>query len=343
MATINGVQTINDVYALSIATDPSAGGGTVAPIGSFGGVKDGSGFWYKSGAGDTAWGQVPILTSGVLSPSLGGTGINNAGTFTNASNTTITGGGTIALGGFTLTIPATGTVPLGTGVANRVALWTTANGLSSSAVWTWNSTTGTTYNSAIAGGVVMIVQNAAAGATSFAEHRAGNGTYTNSQIIYGSAFTAAGLIVPHLSALSTTSNVGMLFASTAASTKMWWAIGGTALANEVMSLTSTELTVPVDIELGSDFIALDKTIDTTAGDSATINSIAGRFRKDTTGATFTLTNSYITANSIIILTLASDPGLASSAIFVVAGAGSAVITFQTIPLANTDVNFFIIN
>ena len=36
----------------------------------------------------------------------GGTGVNNAGTITNASNTTITGGGTLALAGFTLTVPA---------------------------------------------------------------------------------------------------------------------------------------------------------------------------------------------------------------------------------------------
>jgi hypothetical protein len=47
-----------------------------------------------------------------LASTLGGTGINNAGTLTNASNTTITGGGTVALGGFTLTVPATGTAAL---------------------------------------------------------------------------------------------------------------------------------------------------------------------------------------------------------------------------------------
>lgn len=60
----------------------------------------------------------PIYTSGgdgtlnseaVLNSIRGGTGINNAGTLTNASNTTITGGGTLALGGFTFTVPATGT------------------------------------------------------------------------------------------------------------------------------------------------------------------------------------------------------------------------------------------
>ena len=54
--------------------------------------------------------------SGILPPANGGTGVSNAGTLTNASNTTITGGGTLALAGFTLTVPATGTAALlGTG------------------------------------------------------------------------------------------------------------------------------------------------------------------------------------------------------------------------------------
>lgn len=92
----------------------------------------------------------------------------------------------------------------------------------------------------------------------------------------------------------------------------------------------------------------DKGIDTTAGDSATINSTAGRFRKDATGSTFTLTNSYITANSIIILQYASDPGITGFDNIVVAGAGSAVITFTTsgvaaAPTNNTDMNFWVIN
>ncbi len=45
-----------------------------------------------------------------LAASLGGTGINNAGTITNATATTITGGGTLALAGYTLTVANTASV-----------------------------------------------------------------------------------------------------------------------------------------------------------------------------------------------------------------------------------------
>lgn len=91
------------------------------------------------------------------------------------------------------------------------------------------------------------------------------------------------------------------------------------------------------------------TINTTAGDGATINNITGRFRKDTSGSTFTLTSSFITANSIIQLTFASAPGATGyDAPIVVAGAGSAVITFGTAsapasPGNDVDVNFLILN
>lgn len=69
-----------------------------------------------TGAGFTvALGSSTI--TGTLAATNGGTGVSNAGTFTNASNTTVTGGGTIALGGFTLTVPATGTAAL-LGTAN---------------------------------------------------------------------------------------------------------------------------------------------------------------------------------------------------------------------------------
>lgn len=61
-----------------------------------------------------AYGKVDVVShvTGVLPAINGGTGVANNGTITNASNTTITGGGTLALAGFTLTVPATGTAML---------------------------------------------------------------------------------------------------------------------------------------------------------------------------------------------------------------------------------------
>lgn len=95
-----------------------------------------------------------------------------------------------------------------------------------------------------------------------------------------------------------------------------------------------------------------KTINTTSGDAATINSPTGRFRKDNSGTTFVLTNSFITANSIILLTPASALGTAGCIMDVVAGAGTATVTFYTIvagaptataPSGDLDINFLVIN
>lgn len=96
-------------------------------------------------------------------------------------------------------------------------------------------------------------------------------------------------------------------------------------------------------------IASNKSINTTAGDSATINAMAGRFRKDTTGSTFTLTNSFITADSIILCSIVTDLTSTGNAVTVVAGSGSAVFTFWTVgtgaaaPSTDTDVNFLVVN
>lgn len=91
-------------------------------------------------------------------------------------------------------------------------------------------------------------------------------------------------------------------------------------------------------------ISVNKSINTTAGDAATINSVAGRFRKDTSGAAFTLTNSFITANSIILLTEANATNDGTAVEWSVsAGSGTATITFNTAPAVNFDMNFLVIN
>lgn len=97
------------------------GGGTVA-IGGFtftvpatgtGVIQGGALGTPSSGGLANATGlSLTSGVTGVLGVANGGTGINNAGTFTNATASSITGGGTLALGGFTLTVPSTGTAVL---------------------------------------------------------------------------------------------------------------------------------------------------------------------------------------------------------------------------------------
>lgn len=95
------------------------------------------------------------------------------------------------------------------------------------------------------------------------------------------------------------------------------------------------------------FLGSDGT-NTTAGDAATINHPTGSFVKDNSGNTFTLTNALITISTKIFLTFGSNPGITGYDMFVVAGSGSAVITFTTAgvpaaPNVSTTVNFFVVN
>ncbi len=55
MATKLGVTTIKDILAIECDVNPSLTVGLAAPVGSFASAIDGSGLFYKSGAGDTAW------------------------------------------------------------------------------------------------------------------------------------------------------------------------------------------------------------------------------------------------------------------------------------------------
>lgn len=97
---------------------------------SYSGLTTGQ-VWRATGAAAAAFGALDLANTnavtGLLAPANGGTGVNNAGTLTNATNTTITGGGTLALGGFTLTVPATGTAAL-LGTANVFTAAQTVNG-----------------------------------------------------------------------------------------------------------------------------------------------------------------------------------------------------------------------
>lgn len=96
-----------------------------------------------------AWGKVTLTShvSGILPAVNGGTGIANTGTITNATDTTITGGGTLALAGFTLTVPATGTVGL-LGTANT---WTAINTFAN----TTDASSSTVGGTVVSGGLAV--------------------------------------------------------------------------------------------------------------------------------------------------------------------------------------------
>ncbi len=55
MANILGTQTVDGVYIISVDADPSAGAGTVAPLGSIALCNNGAGIFSKTGAANTAW------------------------------------------------------------------------------------------------------------------------------------------------------------------------------------------------------------------------------------------------------------------------------------------------
>lgn len=107
---------VTEARGIDLSSWTVAGGGTVTT--SYGIYADTSidvgstkYFIYSLSASPSLITGALTLGSPLASTS-GGTGVSNAGTLTNASNTAITGGGTLALGGFTLTVPATGTAVL---------------------------------------------------------------------------------------------------------------------------------------------------------------------------------------------------------------------------------------
>jgi hypothetical protein len=85
---------------------------------------------------------VGTITTGVwnatiVTPTYGGTGINNA---SNTIKVNTNPAVFTFAGAFTLTIPATGTATLGTGVSTQVAFWNGTNTLSGTTNFTWSGT-----------------------------------------------------------------------------------------------------------------------------------------------------------------------------------------------------------
>ena len=86
---------------------------------------------------------------------------------------------------------------------------------------------------------------------------------------------------------------------------------------------------------------LDYTNTGTVG-AVTINKAAGRVNMAAAGSTFTVTNSLVTANSLIELTAASDPGNTVT-LYAVAAAGSFTVNARPAVTSQTAINFTIIS
>lgn len=104
-------------------------------------------------------------------------------------------------------------------------------------------------------------------------------------------------------------------------------------------------------ESGTLALKPSKIIDTTRGNTATINARSGRFRKQNgSGTDFTLTNNFIIdANTVVIVCFASPPGATGyDAPIVVTSPGQAVIYFKTasaaaVPANDCDINFLVLD
>jgi len=214
----SGVLTNNGSGTLSW-TAPTTGtvtsvSGTINRITSTGGatpVIDIS----SSYVGQSSITTLGTITTGTWNGSLltgtyGGTGVNNgSATLTMATSTTITGGGTVALGGFTLTIPATGTVPLGTGSTNALAYWSGTNTLTSNSNLVQSSTAGVILTMSGTGLVGYRTTNSSSNTAAVGAVQVQNATISTNLLTYGGSYTTAGLLVANLGALTTTSTVGL--------------------------------------------------------------------------------------------------------------------------------------
>ena len=87
---------------------------------------------------------------------------------------------------------------------------------------------------------------------------------------------------------------------------------------------------------------LDYTNTATVGD-VTMNKTSGTVNLGAGGTTLTLTNSLITANSRIMLTLASNPGVAIGSLYAVPAAGSCTINTTAAVANQVAITFEVIN
>lgn len=94
--------------------------------------------------------------------------------------------------------------------------------------------------------------------------------------------------------------------------------------------------------LTDEFGNVPKLISTTVG-AVTINTISGQCILASGATTVVVTNSQVTATSLIFATLAAADANATVLKSCTAAAGSFTITIVTAPAANLPINFLVIN
>ncbi len=201
-----------------------------------------SGTNIKTVAGTSLLGSGDL---GIITGTYGGTGVNNgASTLTYGANTTITGGGTIGLGGFTLTVPATGTA----------ALLGTANVFTANQAVTFSS----------AGDNAIGVSNTNSGVGARAYIYSSNGTASLVGLTYGTNFSGTGLIANNLTSIQASGSPGILYSALTSTNYHRWAIGGTAAGNQIMNLLTTGLSLtPTTLTDGTNALSVTATMPTT--------------------------------------------------------------------------------
>lgn len=148
--------------------------------------------------------------------------------------------------------------------------------------------------------------------------------------LLGSGNTFGGLYTPNSVRFDNT-NGDITYIVQNSANKHYFAVGGTGTSDVRLSIAdATGVEIPKTITAGG-----------TTGDQ-TIDKQAGSVNFAAAATSLTVTNSYVTTNSVIIATVATNDTTMKS-VSVVAGAGSFVLHANAAANAETRVNFLVIN
>ena len=326
-----GIKSATTTVAVSAATAPTTGQVLTATSGTAATWQTPSGSTYTAGTGLTLTGSAFAIGSTVAT-------LTGTQTLTNKTLTTPTigqiNGNTTASGTLTLQSTTNGTkgkILFGTSaydeVNNRFGVGITTPLLPFHLVASNN-----------AAGLLRL-QNSAAGGYSGVELYGDGGTQLAG---FGVGCSASGFFTGEMYLGTNTSKGIYFYTSSAAGVRMMVSAAGGVSIGNTTDAGAGNLSVTGTITTASS-INMPKTItaDATTG-AQTINKPSGSINFAAAATSLVVTNSLVTANSVIILTVAANDTTCKSCA-VVAGAGSFTIYPNAAPTAETRVNFIITN